>query len=137
MDSGALLNTVKLPRAPNPLARGAPASWVASDAEAVWATGDGSATRVRPPAFRVIPGGLGCCNGISIGYGSVWVTDNAGISRLDAKTGAKLARIQLPFQASRIRDRCWRGLGDRFERQQRLGDRSENRSGLADGQRGH
>jgi YVTN family beta-propeller protein len=32
----------------------------------------------------------------------VWVTDTAGIIRLDAKTGAKLARITLPFQGSRI-----------------------------------
>ena len=101
-DSGALLNTVKLPRAPNPLARGAAASWVASDVATVWATGDGSATRVRPSALRALPGGLSCCNGIAIGYGSVWVTDDAGISRLDAKTGAKLARIRLPFQGSQI-----------------------------------
>jgi YVTN family beta-propeller protein len=50
----------------------------------------------------MIPGGLGCCNGIAIGYGSVWVTDSAGITRLDEKTGAKLARIQLPFEGSRI-----------------------------------
>jgi YVTN family beta-propeller protein len=102
VDSGALLNTVKLPRAPNPLARGAAASWAASDVTAVWATGDGSATRVRPSALVALPGGLSCCNGIAIGYGSVWVTDRAGISRLDAKTGAKLARIQLPFSGSRI-----------------------------------
>ncbi len=101
-DSGALLKTVQLPRAPNPLARGAVASWVASDVATVWATGDGSATRVRPSALRALPGGLGCCNGIAIGYRSVWVTDDAGISRLDAKTGAKLARIRLPFQGSQI-----------------------------------
>ena len=102
VDSGALLSTIKLPPTPNPLARGAAASWVASDTAAVWATGDGSATRVRPSAVRALPGGLACCNGIAIGYGSVWVTDNAGIFRLDQKTGGTLARIRLPFQGSRI-----------------------------------
>jgi YVTN family beta-propeller protein len=101
-DTGTLLDTIELPRAPNPLARGAPASWVARDAAAVWATGDGTATRVRPSVIRALPGGLGCCNGIAIGYGSVWVSDNTGISRLDASTGARLTRIRLPFQGSRI-----------------------------------
>jgi YVTN family beta-propeller protein len=102
VDSGALLHTIELPSVPNPLARGADASWVATDAAAVWATGDGSATRVRPSAVHAVPGGLGCCNGIAIGYGSVWVTDDAGITRLDARTGARLARIPLPFAGSRI-----------------------------------
>src|SRR6185437_14719535 len=70
VDSGALLHTVELPRTPNPLARGAYASWVAADAAAVWATGDGSAMRIRPSATRAVPGGPRCCNGIAIGYGS-------------------------------------------------------------------
>ena len=101
-DSGAVLQTTKLPPAANPLARGTAASWVASDGTSVWVTGDGTLTRVLPSRLEVVPGGVGCCNGVALGYGSVWVTDASGITRLDAKTGAKLARISLPFNGSRI-----------------------------------
>jgi len=100
--SGAVLRTIVLPRSSNPLARGTAAAWVASNGAAVWATGDGSVVRLRPSLLRLFPGGPGCCNGIAIGYGSVWASDDAGITRIDARTGARQGRISLAFPASRL-----------------------------------
>jgi YVTN family beta-propeller protein len=88
-----------------PRATGAPAragaflpSWVASDGAAVWATNDSSVSRIEPaPQIAVSAGSPGCCGALAISAGSVWVTDEAGLLRLDARTGARQAHVDLPF----------------------------------------
>jgi YVTN family beta-propeller protein len=98
-DSGVVLRTIELPQSPNPLARSRSASWVASDRAMVWATGDGTLLRVAPARLPPRSAGV-CCDGVGIGYGSVWVTDASGISRFDARTAARIGRVRLPFNGS-------------------------------------
>ena len=98
-DSGVVLRTIALPGASNPLARGGSPSWVASDRTKVWATGDGTLSRIEPPRLPPIAA-AGCCEGLGLGYGSVWVTDTSGVGRFDARTGARIGRVRLPFHAS-------------------------------------
>jgi YVTN family beta-propeller protein len=76
-------------------------SWVASDGAAVWATNNSTVSRIEPkPQLSVAPKSLGCCGAVAVGAGSVWVTDDTGLLRLDARTGARQAHIDLPFASA-------------------------------------
>jgi YVTN family beta-propeller protein len=91
--------TIALPGAQNPFLGGEP-SWVAADAHAVWATSTGAVLGIAPVPrrqFSVVQ--IGCCGPIALGFGSVWVADNLGVVRVDARSGARTT-IKLPFHAS-------------------------------------
>jgi YVTN family beta-propeller protein len=91
--------TLALSGAANPLVGRQP-SWVAADTHAVWATSTGAVWRIAPAPrrkFSVIQ--INCCGPIALGLGSVWVADDLGVERLDARSGARIP-IKLPFHAS-------------------------------------
>jgi len=74
---------------------------VAAAAGMVWATTTGAVWRVVPaPRHRFAVIQQGCCGPVAVGLGSIWVVGNFGLDRLDARTGAHQAHIDLPFRAS-------------------------------------
>lgn len=104
MDPSNLLTvtTTRLPGTRNPLVLGSP-SWVAAAAGAVWATSAGAVWRIAPaPRRRTLLVETGCCGPIAVGLGSVWVADDLGVIRLDARTGNLVRMINLPFHPTRI-----------------------------------
>jgi YVTN family beta-propeller protein len=103
-DTGVTVRQLRIPLATqNPLAGGANASTVAADNRSVWATNIATAARIEPPpvrGFRITD--PGCCKGIALGGGSVWITDEQGIVRIDPRTGARAARISLLFSSREV-----------------------------------
>ena len=100
--SGSVLRATKLPERQGLLGVGGTTPWLAATHGDVWATGKGSLARIAPPGLRVFFRNVGCCDGIAIGYGSVWVTNDAGVARLDLQTGVTTAQIRLPFSPSHV-----------------------------------
>ncbi|MDX6454793.1 MAG: hypothetical protein QOD48_900 [Gaiellaceae bacterium] len=91
--------TLLLAGATNPLLGGEP-SWVAADAHTLWATSTGAVLRIAPaPRRRFSVTQIGCCGPVALGFGSVWVADDLGIVRLEARSGARIP-IKLPFHPS-------------------------------------
>jgi DNA-binding SARP family transcriptional activator/streptogramin lyase len=91
-----------LPGSTSPVLQGAP-SWVAADRATVWATTNGALWRVAPaPRRRTFSLGLGCCGPLAIGGGSVWVVDDQGLVRIDARSGQQTATVALPFRPARV-----------------------------------
>jgi class 3 adenylate cyclase len=99
--SGSVLRTIALPRSASPLIGGV-VSWVAAREHQVWATGKGTAERIAPSRLHGDVGGLGCCTGLGIGGGSVWLAGGRSIRRLDASTGSSEGTIALPFAPSAV-----------------------------------
>jgi YVTN family beta-propeller protein len=103
-DTGVTVGELRIPLATrNPLAGGASASTVAADQTSVWATNNSTAAQIEPSpvrGFRIT--GFGCCNGIALGGGSVWVTDSEGVVRINPRAGTQEARILLTFLSRSI-----------------------------------
>ena len=75
-------------------------STVAAGANEVWMAAAATAARVEPKperSYSVVD--FGCCTGIALGDGSVWVTDGQGVVRLgaDPRSGRVERRIGLTF----------------------------------------
>jgi class 3 adenylate cyclase/streptogramin lyase len=82
----------------NPLATGEASSTIGAGANEVWAATAATAARIEPGPVRSHPvADFGCCRGIALGDGSVWVTDGQGVVRLNQRTGAVEARTALTF----------------------------------------
>jgi YVTN family beta-propeller protein len=99
IDPSTYLATVaRIPRARNVRAVGIEPDWVASDGTAVWATNDATISRVVPqPQLAIAIAAVACCGTVVLGAGSVWTTDDSGLLRLNARTGAREAHVKLPF----------------------------------------
>jgi YVTN family beta-propeller protein len=93
-----LVTVGAIPRARNARAGGIEPDWVASNGTAVWATNDATVSRVIPrPQLAIAISAVACCGSVALGAGSVWTTDDSGLLRLDARTGAREAHVKLPF----------------------------------------
>lgn len=93
-----LETTAHIPRARNVRASGIEPDWVVSNGSSVWATNDATIARVEPqPQLAIATGTAACCGTVALGVGSVWTTDDSGLLRLDARTGARQAFRKLPF----------------------------------------
>jgi streptogramin lyase len=71
---------------------------LASDEHGVWVMGANSVTLFDPsslePVMSVRPGDEPC-QGIGVGFGSVWACSNTGVARLDPTTGDVIARLDV------------------------------------------
>ncbi len=104
--------------APNPIAVGDGAVWVANNASEVMRIADGGAS-VRRSTSATIP------SGIAVGLGATWVADDADgtVSRIDS-TGGVSTTIHGRAGSERDRRRRRRGVGGQHARQHARADRS-------------
>ncbi len=87
----------------NPLSNGSGSNAIAARANQVWATSSATAARIEPEPLQGFPvTDFACCSGIALGDGSVWLTDEQGVVRMNVHTGAIEARIPLTFQSQAI-----------------------------------
>ncbi|MCW3018035.1 MAG: extracellular solute-binding protein [Solirubrobacterales bacterium] len=98
-----LVTIERVPRARDVRAGGLGPNWVASNGTAVWATNDATVSRVVPqPQLAIAITAVACCGTVALGAGSVWTTDDSGLLRLDAHTGARETHVKLSFLSGDI-----------------------------------